>query len=226
MVSAIIVAGGSSQRMGFDKLEALLAGKEVLRHSIEAFENCNAVNEIYLVCPEQKREELDGWRGKYGFRKLRGVAIGGSERQDSVAQGIALLSPHSSIIAVHDGARPLITPSGVHDCLLAAKEYGAAALARPITETIKRSDSEDWVNEDVGRENLWVMETPQAFQRELLEKAYQYVKDEGLVITDEVSALQALGQKVKLVSNPQPNPKITYPGDIELAEQILSSRQK
>lgn len=223
MVSAIIVAGGSSQRMGFDKLEALLNGKELLRYSLEAFENCNLIDEIYLVCPPEKVEKLEGWRGKYGYRKLRGVAAGGAQRQESVMAGLGILSPHSSFVAIHDGARPLITPSAIYDGIEAAKQHQAATLARPVSETVKRSDNQEMVSEEVDREGLWIMETPQIFERTILEKACHYIRAEGLQVTDEVSALRAIGAPVKLVNNPQPNPKITFPSDLQLAEHLLKS---
>jgi 2-C-methyl-D-erythritol 4-phosphate cytidylyltransferase len=124
-------------------------------------------------------------------------------------------------VAVHDGARPLIHPSQISRCLAKARETGAAASARPVSETLKRADEAGRVCGSVDRSGLWIMETPQVFARPLLVQAYEAVLREGVLVTDEVSALERLGHPVWLVDNPTPNPKITWPPDLAVAERLL-----
>lgn len=215
-VSAIIVAAGSSRRMGFDKLAAQLVGKSVRERSIEAFEKCSEVDEIVVVTSAEISSD---------FQKLTRVVEGGAERHFSVWNGIQAIDPNAEYIAVHDGARPLVTPEAIAKCLAEAKKSGAATLAHPISDTLKRSDSDGHaVVESVSRDLLWAMETPQIFRADLLRAAYEKILEQGELVTDEVSAVQALGTEVLLVENPEPNLKITFPADLQLAEAILAAR--
>lgn len=216
-VAAIIVAAGSSRRMGFDKLLAPLAGKPVLQHSIQAFVDCDHVTDIIVVCPEDRFDTLDL---EFSHKIIQRVD-GGADRHDSVAAGLALLSDDTDYVAVHDGARPLITCEQIARVLQAAAEHSGATSARPVTETVKRADSEGRVTESVSRDNLWLMETPQIFRASLLADAYRVIQLKGKRVTDEVSAMELIGHHTYLVSNPGPNPKITYPQDIEQAERLL-----
>ncbi len=223
-VSAIIVAAGSSRRMGFDKLAAEFAGRSVLSHSLAAFQACAQIDEIILV------GSTDGL-SENAPAKLRATIPGGSERHHSVAAGLDAVASDASHIAVHDGARPLITPAAISRCIRAACEHGAASLAHSVTDTLKRAtvgdlDDSATVAESVSRENLWAMETPQIFSADLLRRAYQHVLDQGELVTDEVSALQAIGQRVILVENFQPNPKVTFPADIPLCEALLGLKSE
>jgi 2-C-methyl-D-erythritol 4-phosphate cytidylyltransferase len=226
MLSAIIVAAGSSQRMGFDKLRASLGGKPVLAHTIEAFEHTAAVTELILVARAERVQEFEELVRQSGFQKVRHVIAGGQQRQDSVRAGLERASATSSFIAVHDGARPLITTDQIERVFACARENGAAALAERITDTIKRADENQVVTGGVPRENLYAMQTPQIFARELLERAYAAVAAENLSITDEVSAVEHLGEKVVLVPNDEWNVKITYPRDLLLAEAAMRRRSR
>lgn len=226
IADVIIVAAGSSRRAGFDKLEAKIGGRSVLERTVEAFENCKDIKNIIIVTSKEKREERDAWRATHHFRKLIGAIEGGPERYLSVAIGIEKLPKSDRLIAVHDGARPLITPKAISDCVQGALKYKAVSLAHPVSDTLKRSSEELEVLESVDRENLWGMETPQVFERALLENAYRYVLNEGIEVTDEVSAVEAIGEKVYLIKSSQPNLKITYPEDVQLAEVILELRKR
>jgi 2-C-methyl-D-erythritol 4-phosphate cytidylyltransferase len=146
---------------------------------------------------------------------------GGRDRQDSVAAGLAALSASARYVAVHDGARPLVSPEDIDRCVAAAADHRAAALARRVTETLKRSDPAGFSTEAVSREDLWFMETPQVFEILLLREAYQSVGSRGLAVTDEVSALESIGVRVKFVESGHPNLKITTPADLALAEALL-----
>jgi len=215
--AAIIVAAGSSRRMGFDKLLAPLAGAPVLQRSIQAFVQCEEVTEIIVVCPKERFDQLD----LEFSNKLIHRVDGGKDRHDSVAAGLALLPDGTEYVAVHDGARPLISTDQIARVLLAATQHSGAASARPVTETVKRANSDGRVTESVNRDNLWLMETPQIFNSDLLVEAYRVVRHMGERVTDEVSAMELIGHHTHLVNNPSPNPKITYPEDIEQAEKFL-----
>ena len=208
-LAAIIVASGSSRRMGFDKLAALIDGNPVLWHSVRAFSSSSSITQVVVVTPPERFE----WLADLG-EKLHRVD-GGKERSDSVNAGLAALNPDITHVAIHDGARPLVSPQSITATFEAAQKTGAAALARRITETLKRSSPEGITTESVSRENLWIMETPQIFSRVLIKQAYQQVASGDAQITDEVSALQLLGQGTTLVENVQPNPKITVQADLD-----------
>ncbi|GAA5494249.1 2-C-methyl-D-erythritol 4-phosphate cytidylyltransferase [Rubritalea halochordaticola] len=216
--AAIIVAAGTSRRMGFDKLLAPLDGEPVLKHSIKAFARTPEICEIIVVCPEDRFNQLD----------LSGLSIpvsrvnGGSDRHNSVYNGIKALTSDAQLISVHDGARPLISPQQIEKTIIAASQFGAATSAKRIVDTVKRSDDQGVVVAAVDRDNLWAMETPQIFKRELLQKAYEAVESSGSLVTDEVSALELIDVATHLVENNTPNIKITFPQDIQLAEKLRS----
>jgi 2-C-methyl-D-erythritol 4-phosphate cytidylyltransferase len=224
MLSAIIVAAGSSQRMGFDKLLALLGDKPVLAHTIDAFEQTNSVEEIILVARTERITEFQQLVRQNEFKKVRHVVAGGTHRQDSVRAGLERLGSDASYVAVHDAARPLVAPDQIERVFTLAREHGAAALAEPITDTLKRADENHFVTASVLRENLYAMQTPQIFARDLLERAYAAVAASNVSITDEVSAVEHLGAKVMLVPNEEWNVKITYPRDLLLAQSVLARR--
>jgi 2-C-methyl-D-erythritol 4-phosphate cytidylyltransferase len=224
MLTAIIVAAGSSQRMGFDKLLALLGDKPVLAHTIDAFERTASVNEIILVARPDRLKEFEELVRENDFKKVSRVIGGGEQRQDSVRAGLEQVNAGATFVAVHDAARPLVTPEQIERLLELAREHGGATLAEPITNTVKRADENLVVTGSVPRENLYAMQTPQIFARHLLDQAYAALAADGLSVTDEVSALEHLGAKVVLLPNDQWNVKITYARDLLLAQAALARR--
>ncbi len=220
MFAAIIVAAGSSRRAGFDKLAAPLGGKAVLRHSIDAFVEAGAAP-IVVVCPEERWTAL----GLDDLAEKQVIRVdGGAERHHSVQAGLSALPSGCDYVAVHDGARPLILVEDILRCLDVARETGAAACAHPVVDTLKRADTEgNSLPECVDRTQLWGMETPQIFERALLEEAYALVQSEGILVTDEVSALESLGRATRLVPGGF-NRKITLPDDLALAELVWQQR--
>lgn len=213
-LSVVIVAAGSSTRMGFDKLTALIRGQSVLARSIAAFQECDCVDRIVLVCAESRVEEFCTLAEPY--YKVSRVVPGGQERKDSVFQGLINLDGND-FVAVHDAARPLVTPAMITRCFQAAQKIGAAACGEPATDTMHRVDVRGVATVTVPRDNLWRMQTPQIGRRiELLEALSQ-----PEFFTDEVSALVAAGKDVEIVSAGRRNFKITFPGDLLLAEAIL-----
>jgi len=224
MLTAIIVAAGASQRMGFDKLLALLGDKPVLAHTLDAFEESSCVDEIILVARAERVNEFQELVRQAAFKKVRGVVAGGEQRQDSVRAGLERLNSKASYVAVHDAARPLVRPEQIERVFELARQHGAAALAEPITDTLKRADENRFVTGSVTREGLYAMQTPQIFSRKLLVDAYAAVVAKKLSITDEVSAVEHFGAKVLLVPNEEFNVKITFPRDLLLAQSALTRR--
>ena len=223
MLTAIIVAAGSSERMGFDKLFALVTGKPVIAHTITAFERTSCVDEIILVGRVDSLGELQKIIGQP--TKVKQIIEGGVERSDSVRAGLDHLNPKSDFVAVHDAARPMITPEKITRVFEVCRTSGgAASLAEPINDTLKRADVDLAVKESVDRNGIYGMQTPQVFERKLLEEAYRLVAKRNLVVTDEVSAVELLGRKVVLVPNHDFNFKITYPRDLPMAEFVLKQR--
>jgi 2-C-methyl-D-erythritol 4-phosphate cytidylyltransferase len=223
MLTAIIVAAGSSERMGFDKLFALVSGKPIIAHTIAAFERTSCVEEIILVGRADGLGELRKIIGQP--TKVKQIVAGGAERSDSVRAGLDHLNLKSDFVAVHDAARPMVTPEKITRVFDVCRTTGgAAALAEPINDTLKRADLDLAVKESVDRNGVYAMQTPQVFARKLLEEAYRLVAKKNVSVTDEASAVELFGCKVVLVPNHDFNFKITYPRDLPLAEFVLKQR--
>ena len=221
MITAILVAAGSSQRMGFDKVLADLAGKSVLRHSLDAFQAAEKIDAIVLVGSPGVLELTTLWLDDPELDKHHAVVAGGGERQESVWLGMQAVPEGTTHVLVHDAARPLITTLAINDTATAAVTHGAAVLARPIPDTVKRVDESGWVTDTVDRTGLWAMETPQAARLDWLTAAMQKLSANGLHVTDEVSALQEAGHPVHAVRSHSPNLKITWPEDVDTALRWL-----
>jgi 2-C-methyl-D-erythritol 4-phosphate cytidylyltransferase len=224
MLTAIIVAAGRSRRMGFDKLFAIIAGRPVIAHAINAFEQANSVAEIIVVAGEDRHDEIRKLSRDESFKKVRSIITGGERRQDSVRAGLENLSRDARYVAVHDAARPLVRPEQIVRVFEQCRVHGAAALAEPISDTLKRADIDLMVTASVDRHQLYAMQTPQIFERAMIEEAYRAVPANGVSVTDEVSALERLGRKVFLVPAEDFNFKITYRQDLALAEFVLKQR--
>jgi 2-C-methyl-D-erythritol 4-phosphate cytidylyltransferase len=222
MLTAIIVAAGSSKRAGFDKLLAEIAGRPVIQHTLAAFEKTICVKDVLVISSETVA--MRHFIVKTNLRKIRGVVRGGTRRQDSVQAGLNALDNEVEFVAVHDAARPLITSREIERVFEAARKHGAAALATPITDTLKLADANHIVSGSIDRQNVFAMQTPQVFRRELLSQAYEQVKRDSVTVTDEVSAIEHAGGKVVMVPAEDHNFKITYASDLLLAEAILKQR--
>ena len=217
--------------MGFDKLFAPLGGKPVIAYTIDAFERTSCVDEIILVGRSDSLVELRKLLAHQ--TKVRDVVAGGAERHDSVRAGLDHVDLTADFVAVHDAARPLITPEKITRVFETCRAHGAATLAEPITDTLKRANADQSgsrsgqvlvVTDSIDRYQVYAMQTPQVFERKLLVAAYRSVTDKNLIVTDEVSAVEHLGRKIFLVPNQDFNFKITYPRDLPLAEFVLRQR--
>ena len=222
MLTAIIVAAGSSKRVGFDKLFSKIGDGSVLEHALMAFEEAESVSEIIVVCRDSKL--VQDAINRAGFRKVHALVRGGERRQDSVQSGLKEVTENFEFVAVHDAARPLITPREIERVFSAARKHGAAVLAAPITDTLKFADANQVVSGSIDRQNVFAMQTPQIFRRQLLVDAYQRVAENSVTITDEVSAIEHAGGKIAIVAAEDHNLKITYASDLPVAEFILKQR--
>jgi 2-C-methyl-D-erythritol 4-phosphate cytidylyltransferase len=221
MVTAILVAAGDSRRMGFDKLFATLADRPVVAYAMRAFECSSCIDDIIVVAREDRHAEIKAIVRDENLKKLRSIIPGGKHRQDSVRAGLDQLDAMARYVAIHDAARPLITAEQIERVFEQCRIHDAASLAEPISDTLKYADPEFFVTSPVDRHQLYAMQTPQIFERRLIEDAYRAVYEESASVTDEVSAVERLGRKVILVPNKDLNFKITYPRDLALAEFIL-----
>lgn len=224
----IVVAAGGSTRFGdkhYKKPFANLAGRAVWLHSAELFLGRDDVEQLVVVIAEDDQEDFDRRFG--ANRAIMGfdVAIGGQQRADSVAAGLAKIKPTIDHVAVHDAARPCVTDKGVDAVFAEAQRTGAAILAAPVASTLKRAKQADGrtvVEETVSRESLWAAQTPQVFARELLVEAY--AQPDAATATDDAQLVERLGKPVSLVEDTPLNLKITTKADLKLAEQILKNR--
>jgi 2-C-methyl-D-erythritol 4-phosphate cytidylyltransferase len=214
-VGAIIVAAGSSQRMGgVDKVFAPLGGKPVLSHVLNAFEGCNSIDQIIVVVSKTNVERCRKLIAEKKRSKPIEVCTGGRRRQDSVAAGLSQLDSCHWVV-IHDGARPLVTKDLIERGLEAARETGAAVAAIPVTDTIKIVEGDRIVRQTPPRQNLWAVQTPQVFHYGLIAEAYAKANSE---VTDDASLVEQLGYKVKLYMGAYDNIKITTNHDLLIAE--------
>ncbi len=219
---AVIVAAGSSRRMGIDKMFADLAGAPLLARTVAAFQTCPEVDEIVLVMGAANREQGLALVQANGWDKVSAVCVGGELRQQSVARGLAALGPCDWVL-IQDGARPLASHSLIRRGLDAARATGAAVAAVPSRDTIKMAEENGRVQCTLPRSRLWAVQTPQVFRADLIRAAYDDLEEE---VTDDASLLERRGQPVELYFGGYDNIKVTTPEDLELARLLWSRRQE
>jgi 2-C-methyl-D-erythritol 4-phosphate cytidylyltransferase len=225
MISAIIVAAGKGTRMGanVDKLWLEVAGRPVIAHTWRQFNDADGVDEIILVVREGMAPHFAELAVKYHFQKPFRIVSGGAERQDSVWNGLAALSPAAEIVAIQDAARPCTSAELIAATVAAARETGAAVAAQPVTDTIKETGDGKLISRTVDRSKLWSVQTPQTFRVEVIRRALSTARAKGLVLTDDTAACELIGQSVRLVPAATPNPKVTVPADLPFIESLLRS---
>jgi len=222
-VGAIIAAAGESRRMGgVDKVLTTLGGEPLLLRATRPFQQCRMVSQIVVVVSGENRQQCQHLVSGKEWSKVSDVCLGGRRRQDSVAAGLALLTPCDWVI-IHDGARPLVTPDMIDRGLSEAEETGAAVAAVPVTDTIKVAGGGGLVSQTLPRQNLWAVQTPQVFRFGIISEAYRQAKGE---VTDDASLVEQLGYKVKLYMGSYDNIKVTTPADLALAEILWQERRK
>ena len=221
--AAIIVAGGQGKRFGgrVRKQYLSLSGRPLLWWAVNAFDRSRSVGAVVLVVP---REDLSRARRSFSRWKVRKplhIVAGGVTRAGSVRHGLAAVPPGFRWVAVHDAVRPLVTPALIENVLRAARAHRAAIAACPSKDTVKWASSRQKILRTLPRKDVWLAQTPQAFERRLLERAHQ--KGKGLDATDDSFLVERLGVQVKLVAGPPENLKVTIPMDLKVARMILSA---
>lgn len=204
-----------------DKAFLMLGGQPLVAHALDAFERTPEVDSIVLVAGEHTLSQANALVQSGRWRKVDAVVTGGEYRQDSVAAGVAAASPGSEWIAIHDGARPLVQTRLIQRCIERAWETGAAIAAVPVADSLKRV-SDGVIRSSLPREGVWAAQTPQVFNRALLERTLREAAQQGTVATDEATLVEGLGQEVAIVESTPLNLKITTPDDLTLAEGVLA----
>ena len=222
--SAVIVSAGLARRMGgIDKVLAPLGELPVLVHTLYAFQDCPVIDEIIVVAREDLVVEVGRLCREFNLDKVRKVIVGGQERVHSVQAGLGEVDPEAELIAIHDGARPLVSQEILRNTIARAALTGAAVPGVSVTDTIKRTEDGQTV-ETVDRSSLWAVQTPQVFEAGLIRGATQKALEDGVLLTDDCGAVERLGMKVTLTSGSRENIKITTPLDLILGEAILQAR--
>lgn len=219
--TAVIVAAGSSRRMGADKLFLPLAGIPVLVRTLLQFQACDSIDEIIVVTREDKLAEVADYCKRYGITKATKILQGGKERVESSAAGVFEADRHSAYIAISDGARPFVTPALITATVDAAKKYGAAAPAVPVKDTIKVAEN-GIVTDTPDRSKLFAIQTPQVFSADLIKGALTKAIRDKTPVTDDCSAVEAMGYPVHLVDGSYRNIKITTQEDMIISQAYLA----
>ncbi|MBE0415794.1 MAG: 2-C-methyl-D-erythritol 4-phosphate cytidylyltransferase [Dehalococcoidia bacterium] len=222
-VGAIVVAAGTSRRMGgVDKVFANLAGKPLLAHTVDVLQRCSSIDQVVIVLSEDKLEEGRRLVKEYRWSKVTQVCPGGARRQDSVREGLERLSGCQWVV-IHDGARPCLSVNLIEEGLKEARHSGAAIAAIPVTDTIKVVSPDTFIEETLPRQGLWAAQTPQVFRFDIINEAYRKAQGEA---TDDATLVEQLGYTVKVYPGSDTNIKVTTPEDLLLAEAILKSKER
>ena len=224
--AALVAAAGSSSRMGgINKLLEPLDGIPVLVRTLTALERAQRVDSIVIATREEDLITVSQLCKTYGITKCKKVIRGGEDREHSVLLAALEAEPDTELLAVQDGARPLVSPALIDRVIVAAQRCGAAAPAIPVKDTIKTVREDEAVEETLERSRLRAVQTPQVFEASLLKAALQAALEEGAVLTDDCSAVERLGKVVYLIEGEETNLKITTPTDLVLAEALLAAEE-
>ena len=226
MVTAIIVAAGKSERMGAntDKAFLNLGPKPVVAWSLLAFERCADVDQIVLVVRKEQIIAAKAVARMFGISKVRAVVAGGAKRQDSVMNGLKELDADTRLVVIHDGARPCVASETISETVKLARRNGAVVVGHRIWDGVKLVERGSTVTRTENREKLWTVQTPQAFDVRLLKRAYAALAERKLEATDDASAVEQLGETVKIYETEKPNFKITTVEDLQLAAAVVLKR--
>lgn len=226
-VSCIVAAGGKGTRMGagINKIFLDLCDIPVLAHTLQTLNDCEYINEIIIVTAECDLPGCSDIVKEFEIDKVKTITVGGSQRQDSVKNGISEISENSQIVMVHDAARPLVTPEKLCEVITAAKEFGAAALGVPEKNTLKNIDDNGFITETVDRSKMYAIHTPQVFRKDLIVSMYENADRNNISATDDCYLAEIMDVKIKMVTDNYDNIKITTQDDLMVAEQILIKRE-
>lgn len=218
----MVAAAGGSTRMGQPKQHIMLGRHPVLIHTLLTLQQVAAIDEILLIGRGEDLPHFTALAAEAGVTKLRTAVEGGDTRQASVARGLAALPPATTLVGIHDGARPLVRGEDVAAVIATAAKMGAAALAVPVKDTLKRTDENGYILDTPDRAGLWRVQTPQVFDRAALCAAMERALAEGWDFTDDCQLMERAGHPVRLVTGLDTNLKLTTPEDIRLAQAILT----
>lgn len=223
MNCAIIVAAGKGTRMGpdVDKLFLEVAGRPVVAHTWQRFNDAPCIQELVIVVRDGMQSAFEDLAKMFRFQKKYRLVVGGAERQDSVWNGLEALPAGGEVVAIQDAARPCTSEKLIADTIAAAKEMGAAVAGQQVTDTIKETADGKTISRTIDRSKLWSMQTPQTFRIEVIRKAFLEMRKRGLAVTDDTAACELIGQPVRLIGSATPNPKVTVPGDLPVIEALL-----
>jgi 2-C-methyl-D-erythritol 4-phosphate cytidylyltransferase len=225
MISVIIVAGGKGKRMGQDvnKQYIKLEDKEVLAITINAFHKVDSVDEIIVVTCEDEIEFCnENIIKRYNFNKVKKLVAGGLERQMSVYNGLLSCNHETEVVLIHDGARPFVTEKMIMDSIEGARNFGACTVAIPVKDTIKIVDEANTIINTLKRNELFSIQTPQAFRFDLILKGHREAIKNKVFVTDDTALIEAMGKEVKIVMGSYFNIKLTTIEDLVFARAILS----
>lgn len=222
--TAIIVAGGRGKRMGaaINKVFLPLCGKEILSHTLTAFENCKTVDDIIVVTGADDIPAVYKIAERDGISKLTAVTEGGAERQNSVYNGLCAAS--GGIAVIHDGARCLITPEEIEAVIADAVKYGAAAIGVTVKDTLKAIDENGRITGTIDRERTVQIQTPQVFKLHEIKTLHERAAADKITVTDDCSVFEHYGRDIHVTIGTYENIKLTTPGDIAIGEEILKRR--
>ncbi|MDP2967157.1 MAG: 2-C-methyl-D-erythritol 4-phosphate cytidylyltransferase [bacterium] len=226
MTIAIILAAGDGERMRrINKIFYRIKGKPLIFYTIEAFEKHPQVDGIILLAKASNSKKFFSLIKKYGFKKIKLVINGGKKRQDSAFNGLKaaekLGAKSGDLILFHNGANPLVSQNEITDVIRAAKKYKVALVAQPTRDTIKKRDKNGFVVRTIGREKIFLAQTPQVIEYTLAKRAFEEAFAEKFYGTDDVSLVEKLGVKPKIVPASSKNIKVTYPEDLKFVESQL-----
>lgn len=226
-VSAIIAGGGLGIRMNnpLGKLFIEIDGRTIIELTLSIFESVDIIDEVILTIAEEEIEKANNLISECDFKKIKHVIAGGKTRQDSVYNGLKLVSPDTDIVVIHDGARPFVTKEIILESISEAKAHRAVIVGIPVKDTIKMVNNERLVTNTLDRELLWQVQTPQTFEYPLIKEAYERAKKLNIQATDDSRLVERLGEKVIMINGSYENIKITTPEDLKIAEVILKSKQ-
>lgn len=224
MCSAVVVAAGSSVRMGEDKMKIPLCNIPVLARTLRTLQRSDYVQEIVVVTREDKLEETAKLCRDHGITKAKKVVRGGKNRTESALAGVTAVDPAAGLVMIHDGARPLVTEKVIAETVHMAALHRCAAPAVPVTDTVKLREG-NTVKSTLPRSELAAMQTPQVFMTDIIKTALTRALAEEKEYTDDCAAVEAMGFTVYLTDGDPENIKITSPLDIPRAELIIRSRE-
>jgi len=223
-IVALIAAAGLGKRMNakISKPFIPIFGKPILAYTLEKFEKCKLIEKICLIVNQEEKDLCSkDVISKYNFSKVQELIAGGETRQESVYNGLKALDPDTDIVVIHDGARPLVEETLIQDSIRTAQRYGAAIVAIPLKDTVKRSGKDFFINGTLDRQEIWKAQTPQTFKYNIILSAYHKAYKDKFFTTDDATIVEKYGHKVKIIIGSEENIKITTPFDIIIVENFL-----